>query len=121
MHRDFPLSQLRRVDVYFKGNHIPSSHYMHVDQVGIFMSATINLHHGVGNIHLESGKQKLDNLWRIRIVEFPLQTSSYWWCVPDLQRNGDPNGAQINDSTSGVDVWRHPELVKEDEKAEWME
>jgi hypothetical protein len=118
MNRDYPLSELRIVETYLKGNHIPQIHYMHKDQVDTFVEATIQLHHVVGNPHHrdEQGNPKecrLDNLWQIRVCELETETASYWWCVPDLQKNNDTKGAQLNQTNPPFRgyVWRHPDLI----------
>lgn len=122
MSTDYPISELRLVEVYLKGHKECHTHYMHKDQVDIFVESTIQLHHVVGNPHHrnEDGTPKecrLDNLWKIRVRNLETETKSYWWCTPDLQKNDDPKGAKLNQVIPfliGGWVWMHPALLAEE-------
>lgn len=121
---DYPISQLRfvkmtTVDRGPKGyGYHDSVHMMHESQVPIFIEASIRLHHTHGNPHGKNGEViKLNNLWEIRVTSVNTDTTSYWWCVPDLQGNGNPKGAQLNLDTFYRQVWAHPELLERAKKA----
>lgn len=121
MNVDYPISELRIVEVYLKGNHTPSYRHMHKDQVPTFLEATINLHYKIGNPH--SGCKPGNGvalLWRISVCSLPLETKSYWWTHPSLHSKKGV-GAQLNDYFGGEVVWRHPDLIKEEEEAERLE
>lgn len=114
--KDFPISQLRLVDVLMRGNHIPSTYMMHESQVETFIKATIRLHHTHGNPHTKSNPE---NLWEIRVDQLTVEAKSYWWCCEDLQNNNDPKGAQLNHSVHSPRsrrVWAHPDLIAEEKK-----
>lgn len=115
---DFPISELRIVEIWLHHNLQVSPHterhMMHMSQVETFVKATVDLHHTRGNVH--SGV-RLDNLWEVRVNKLNLDTKAYWWGSPE-QKNNDPNGAKINDTNWGERVWAHPELLAEERRIE---
>lgn len=110
--KDFPISELRLVSLFIKGSSNPTIHMCHESQVELLVKASINLHH-----------LRLENLWFIRVQKLELETRSYWWCTENLDKNHDPNGAQLNyPKYSSTDrVWAHPDLLKEEREAERQE
>jgi hypothetical protein len=97
----------------------PGVYYMHEDQVPIFVRATVTLHQTNGNPHISSGKGPPDQLWEIRVYRLEVRTLSYWWCAADLQRNHDPEGAQLNfEQVWGERVWAHQELLAQEREAD---
>lgn len=123
---DYPISQLRFVKMSIVNREGPDRvphdqvHMMHESQVETFVAATIKLHHTEGNPHLPvmgTPPLKLDNLWEIRTTSVAINTTSYWWCVPDLQKNNDPKGAQLNLDTFYRRVWAHSELLELEKRA----
>lgn len=126
---DYPISQLRIVALYMKGEHRPSEHICHQSQVDQLVKASIRLHHTHGNPHaLRNGKTKvvdgqeylaLDNLWEVRVKKLSLSTNSYWWCHDSLSTNNHPNGAQIHNwDLLNQRVWAHPDLLALEESYE---
>lgn len=110
MLEDFPISELRIVRLY-KGDQIRSTdHYMHKSQVKTFCKAAIALHHSPGiNPHT---KCKTTPLKEIYVGCLRTDAVSYWWCTEDLQNNGDPKGARLNDADSRTErVWAHTDPV----------
>lgn len=94
------------VKVYSRGTSSPPEVYhMHHSQVAVFVRATIRLRFEVGNPHTG---ERLDNIACIYVNSLDLEPVSYWWCAEDLQKNGDPAGAQLN-FDHGECVWRRPE------------
>lgn len=118
--RDFRISELRVVTLTHHNNgkrsEYQARHMMHESQVEIFVQATIKLHHSPGyNPH---NGVKTDNLWEIKVSKVETEVESYWWCVPDLQNNRDPKGAQLNRETFGERVWAHPKLLEQEGREE---
>lgn len=113
MDKDFPVSELRIVNVYFHGNHMPSVRYMHKSQVDTFVKATVELHHERGNPYTGG---KAAPLRRIEVQGLGIETVSYWWCTPGLHKNAQ-GGARINDPVINaplrVEAWVHPEIEAE--------
>ena len=124
MKHDFPISQLRMVTIYYhndgKVSEHSGRHMMHEDQVETFVKATVALHHSPG-INPHNGVEAA-SLWEIRFSQVETDAESYWWSTPDLQRNGDPMGAQLNAEILDQRLWAHPLLLKQDESNRaWLE
>lgn len=84
------IADYRMVRVQFcKG---PDQDYvMHKDHVARFVEATVKLHFDPG-INPATGA-RCARIWRVSSA--PINGSTYWWCVPNLGKNNDPEGAVI--------------------------
>ena len=61
-------------------------------EVARFVTACIRLHHTPGiNPHTGGEARKI---WKIVAHDMNVR-GPFWWSTPDLQKNGDPNGARI--------------------------
>lgn len=106
---DYPISELRIVRLFLKGMLQPHLHMMHESQVDVFVRASINLHHVVGNPH---NGVRVDNLEEITVCRLDVHTVSYWWCIENLMDNDDSKGAQLNQESSPSErVFVHPDLL----------
>jgi|SRR5579859_418565 len=124
---DYPVSELRLVKLWFKDDHIPSTHFMHKDQVDTFVQASLQLHYIVGNPHrnvVDSAPCTPGNgvslLWRISVQEIRREPESFWWSHISLHEGQGP-AALLGDPLGWTNVWKHPALVESDRQAEELE
>lgn len=87
------ISDVRKVTLYYIGRS-PAFYLIAAAQVDTFVEASKRLHWKPGkNPH---NGEEAAKVWKITVAELEAR-GPYWWSVPDLQNNGDPNGAQIID------------------------
>ena len=90
----------------FDENDKPTTYIVAETQLATFMAALLKLHYEPG-VNPHNGGKAAEALC---ITAAKLQTSGpYWRSVPDLQNNGDPNGAIIFDwEMSPTILWVRP-------------
>lgn len=126
--RDFPIKELRQVDVYFGGLLTnPSVHHMHESEVAVFVAAIIELHFTrEANPHVVAWNEREPNrpnktdgktarVQSIHVGKFFDKARPYWWTTPGMHDTG--NGAHILLGWDMERVWAHPDiLAREAEK-----
>ena len=119
--KDYPISQLRIVKVWFRHEDggrrsDPAIHYMHQDEIDIFLEALVALHYSPGINPYNGGKTA--TLWEVRACVLEQATRSYWWSSPTLSSDHGVKGAQLNcDYVGEQRMWAHPELLEREAKA----
>jgi hypothetical protein len=98
--RDFPISQLRRINVCTKASVHPSIYMMHESEVDAFVAACVK--------RFETGDTP--SLWIITEGKLGLDAKSSWWSSPTLEEN-DPLAAKLNDYFPYKRLWAHPDVV----------
>lgn len=105
------LSEIRKVELAFHGTS-PSSYLVLESEVERFVEACKRLHYKPG-VNPHNGAQTA-KLWKISVG--PLEFNGpYWWTVPSLARNDDPDGARIIDCYGGKVVFIDPDDEDEDD------
>ena len=97
------FADLRLVVLNFEDGSLMTKmvHHSHVDR---FIAASTRLHHDPG-VNPHNGQSTL-RLNHIKVGRPDANT--FWWSTPDLQRNGDPNGAAVYDFHTFTTVWQAP-------------
>jgi len=103
---DYPISELRIVNVRYVGSLEPCTYYMHKDQVAAFVEACVA-------VHFDPATKRKDaaSLRKIDSHRLNLDTKNYWW-------SGE---ARLNDSYSSERVWVSPSELAEEARLEEME
>jgi len=112
--KDYSISQLRIVKVYFRHEDggrrsDPAIHYMHQDEINIFLEALVVLHHSPGINPYNGGKTA--ELWEVVAGTLETDTKSYWWTSPTLKDDHVVKGAQLNRDIREGRMWAHNELL----------
>ena len=102
---------LRRVELHWEHGEKPTVHIVSEQELQRLIKATVKLHHHPGvNPHVKDRDAKTAQVAKI-IVQRLVSSGPYWWSTPNLQENGDPNGATLWDwSIVTETVWEKPQI-----------
>lgn len=130
--KDFPVSELRGLTLYFKddsplGWHKGATDWMHRDQVPLYIKAKLELHYSPGvNPHVKDRPNQTARLWKITEESFRLEEDdqtnrvldlsspkAYWHTTPGLgigtsDTQIQEEGAHVFMNNSDT-LWAHPD------------
>jgi hypothetical protein len=91
------FDQIRKVGLYWCEPSAPTYHLVPTNEVETFVKATKELHWRPGiNPHVKDRDPAASKIWKITSAPLELK-GPFWWTVPGLGKNDDPNGAHIID------------------------
>lgn len=100
---------LRRVELHWEHDKEPTVHIVSEQELQILIKATVKLHHHPGvNPHIRNARTSQVAKITVQKLE---PSGPYWWSTPNLQEDGDPNGATLwSWNTRTETVWERPQI-----------